>query len=225
MRKKYPKIQTLWKRDEKGKIIENDYSKKEFKLINNWVVQEKIDGQNWRIYVGYDEEEIEGNKIVYEGLIMQGRTKKSEFNSGVIDRLKENIDPNKIKEQIDGKAILYGELVGDKIQKGSWKYTRKEDKEPENEFILFDAHIGRWWLETKDIPQLAKDLGLKHAPIIGTMTEEEIVNYVCDYPKSLIAKEEKKMEGIVAKSEPLLLFRDEKPLVFKLKLSDYERIN
>ena len=45
----YPKINTIWKRDEKGYILEGDYSAEEFKNIKEWDVSEKIDGMNMRV--------------------------------------------------------------------------------------------------------------------------------------------------------------------------------
>jgi len=50
---KYPKINTIWKRDEsnKFKIIEGDFSKQEFANIKNWQITEKIDGTNIRLII------------------------------------------------------------------------------------------------------------------------------------------------------------------------------
>lgn len=43
---KYPKINTLWKRDEKNRFntIEGDLSQEEFGNIKNWHITEKIHG-------------------------------------------------------------------------------------------------------------------------------------------------------------------------------------
>lgn len=48
---KYPKINTLWKREEeanKSRIIIGEYALEECGLIKKWQVQEKIDGTNIR---------------------------------------------------------------------------------------------------------------------------------------------------------------------------------
>ena len=41
---KYPKMQTLWKRNEKGLIQEGEYSLPEFYQIKKWIVYEKLHG-------------------------------------------------------------------------------------------------------------------------------------------------------------------------------------
>jgi hypothetical protein len=54
----YQKINTLWKRDEKNRIIQGDYSLQEFGYLEDvlWLVEEKIDGTNmsYDIYFGSD---------------------------------------------------------------------------------------------------------------------------------------------------------------------------
>ena len=54
----YQKINTLWKRDEKNRIIQGDYSLQEFGYLQDclWLVEEKIDGTNmsYDIYFGSD---------------------------------------------------------------------------------------------------------------------------------------------------------------------------
>lgn len=220
---KYPKINTYWKRDEKGNIL-REVSKKEFEMINNWIVTEKIDGQNWRIYVNYKPSEVRGNKIEYEGLIMQGRTENTQFNEGVIERLKESLNPDKIKDAINGdaKAILYGELVGDKTQKNGWKYVREEQDEPKNDVILFDAYINGWWLKFEDVEKMAEDMDIKSVPILncGEITVEDIEIFLEQEPKSFFG--DRIIEGVVVKSNPPILFRDGKPIMWKLKMRDID---
>ena len=45
----YPKIETLFNRDEKFKVVEGDYRLPEFENIKQWDVTEKIDGTNVRV--------------------------------------------------------------------------------------------------------------------------------------------------------------------------------
>ena len=49
--KTYHKIQTIFKREMKGKLIEEEYSLPEFEYLkdNKWVFTEKIDGTNIRV--------------------------------------------------------------------------------------------------------------------------------------------------------------------------------
>lgn len=223
---KYPKIDTLWKRDKENKyvIMPGEYSKPEFHSIMNWTVTEKLDGQNFRIYIGYDEDEIEGNKVEYKGLFFQGRTKNTNFDEEVVERLKNVLDVKAIKSEFDKKTVLYGELVGDKVQKNGWKYVRKKDESPKNELVLFDAKIGNWWIKPKDVEKIAKEISMRSAPILGIWSRTEIIEHIKSKPKSELAKEDIASEGIVARSHPLMLFRDGKPIMFKLKVKDYEKM-
>lgn len=62
----YPKINSLWKRDDARNLIENDYARAEFGAFKKWHVQEKIDGTNIRVYVQNGVIEVKGrtNKAI-----------------------------------------------------------------------------------------------------------------------------------------------------------------
>lgn len=65
---KYPKIQTLWKRDmaRDGVIIEGMFSRDEFLNIGQWRVLEKLDGMN--LGVIYDNRDPDyGSSISFRG--------------------------------------------------------------------------------------------------------------------------------------------------------------
>lgn len=206
---KYPKIQTLWKRDENKKfiIMEGEYSKEEFKSIDRWEVTEKVDGTNIRVM--WDGENVR----------FGGRTDNAQIPTFLLEYLQDKFRPELLENIISPDTILFGEGYGNRIQKVGKKYKDKCS------FILFDVMIGKWWLERDDVNDIAKQLGIDSVPVIGIMTKEEIVNYVKSRPKSIIAQEELTMEGIVARSNPLMLFRNGKPIIFKLKVSDYDKLN
>jgi hypothetical protein len=81
---KYPKIDTIWKRDENNKfrIIEGDYSKTEFANIKKWNITEKIDGTNTR--------------VVYEGgsVIFGGRTDNAQIPTRLLQYLQTTFTPS-----------------------------------------------------------------------------------------------------------------------------------
>ncbi len=116
----------------------------------------------------------------------------------------------------DADVVLFGEGYGPKIQKGGGLYRKDVG------FILFDAYIGGWWVLRNSIEDISDKIGIHYVPLIGTMEINEAVEYVRSKPNSLIANEPKIMEGIVARSTPLLLFRDGNPLMWKLKVRDYK---
>ena len=117
-------------------------------------------------------------------------------------------------------VVLFGEGFGPGIQKGGGLYSSTP------QFILFDVKIGDWWLEYEKVSEISKQLNTLMVPSLGRKTLYEIVEYVKSKPLSIVAAvvngKEKLMEGIVATSTPLLLFRNGKPLKFKLKVKDFD---
>jgi len=209
---KYPKIQTLWKRDENKKfsIIEGDFSKEEFSSINKWDVTEKIDGTNIRIYFKPIERTIE----------YKGRTDEAQIPKFLLDYLTSTFNTQQLLDVFPtGKEIiLYGEGYGNKIQSVGRKYRQ------DNGFILFDVVVDGWWLERKNVEDIAKKLKIDVVPSLGIRTIKEIVSLVKGKFPSAVSKETLTAEGIVARSHPLMLFRDGSPIMFKLKVKDYEKL-
>ena len=203
----YPKINTIWKRDENNKfrIIEGDYSKIEFTAIKKWNITEKIDGTNIRV--------IYKNGIVSFG----GRTDNAQIPAHLYEYLQRTFTlPIMLEVFGDADVVLFGEGYGPKIQKGGGLYRKDVG------FILFDAYIDGWWVLRNSIEDISDKIGIHYVPLIGTMKINEAVEYVQSKPNSIIANEPKIMEGIVARSTPLLLFRDGNPLMWKLKVRDYK---
>ena len=204
---KYPKIDTLWKRDENNKfrIIEGDYSKIEFANIKKWNVTEKIDGTNIR--------------IIYENgsVLFGGRTDNAQIPTRLLQYLQTTFTSSLLSSVFGDaeKVILFGEGYGARIQKGGGLYRK------DNAFILFDGWVDGWWLLWDSIEDIARKLDIKCVPLIGLMSLEEAVEYVKSKPKSLISEEPKIAEGLVARAFPMMLFRNGNPLVWKLKVKDY----
>lgn len=145
----YQKINTLWKRDEKNRIIQGDYSLPEFGYLADtlWLVEEKIDGTNmsYDIYFGSDGS-INRTEI-------HGKTENAKISVGLLNEmnriLDELIDSGKltdvfkiVKTDAAGnttvswpyKVTIFGEGYGGKIQSGG-RYSKTE------KFIVFDIEI------------------------------------------------------------------------------------
>ena len=231
MSDKYIKINTLWKRnmekgENKGKIIEGEYSKPEFKNIKLWRTSEKIHGTNIR--VKYHIDPISGEGIVSFG----GKTDDAQISVKLFEYLQKTFTLEKMekalmfKDELPQKATLYCEGYGARLQKGGGRY--RDDVS----VILFDALIDGWWIDQDNVTDIAQKLGIDRVPELGIMTEEEIVFLVknqrpCGKPEgnfiSKIAKDKTYVaEGIVARSYPLMLFRDGTPIMFKLKVVDFK---
>ena len=202
---KYPKIDTIWKRDENDKyrIMEGEYSKEEFDNIILWDITEKVDGTNIRIM--YE------NGIVTFG----GRTDDAQIPATLFKYLQQKFTPELMAVAFDCDATLFGEGYGAKIQKGGGLYRDNAS------FVLFDAVVGGWWLLRESIEDIALKLDIQCVELIGTMTTGDAVEYLKGRPDSILAEQPKVMEGIVARSQPLTLFRNGDPIMWKLKVKDY----
>lgn len=213
---KYPKINTIWKRDERNKfnIIEGDFSCPEFDAVKSWHITEKIDGTNIRVIWNMQRE----NSPAF-----LGRTDDAQIPPFLLEKLKGIFTREKLLKQFPDSelVVLYGEGYGNKIQSAGKRYRK------DNSFIIFDANIGGWWLEPEKVKQLATELEIDYVPDYGIMTKEEAIVLVKDgLVKSKIAEDKSLvMEGIVARSHPLMLFRNGEPIMWKIKHKDYRKLN
>lgn len=205
----YPKINTVWKRTKKGKIIVGQFSIPEFEYLtyNKWVYTEKINGRNQR--VNWDA----GSKT----LTFAGKTDKAQTPTFLSKRLEEIFTVDKLNSLFpDTSFTLFGESFGAKIQKGGGNYI------PDGvDFILFDVRIGNWWLKRKDVEDIAGKLGIKTVPIVGEGTLLEGCKLVEKGFKSLIGN--CIAEGLVMRTKIPLLSRDFKPIYAKIKHKDFTK--
>lgn len=226
----YPKIHSLWKRHgwylEEGKkhnpdyqagrqsFIIGDYALPEFGTIKKWLVQEKIDGTNIRIHLSKD-------NFSQECVRFYGRSDEATIHQDLYSYLMREFTVEKLKsvfmkDTITPTVWLFGEGYGARIQKGGGNYRQDMG------FILFDVKIDNWWLAQSSVKDIAEKLNIPYAPIIGIMSEEEIISYVKSKPLSLCSKISQIMEGIIARTEPLLLQRNGDPLIMKLKCKEFK---
>jgi hypothetical protein len=238
----YPKIHSLWKRQgwflEDGKknhpdyqngrqsFIVGDYACPEFAAIKQWLVQEKIDGTNIRVIYNQiprisDHWHDQVKKLGYiPNVEFMGRTDNSDMPRKLLNHLKDTFTTDKMAEVFPdtttASVILFGEGYGPTIQKGGGNYRKDVG------FILFDVKIGEWWLQQSAVKEIAAKLNVPYAPTIGIMTEDEIVAYVKSKPLSLCSITPQVMEGIIARPDPLVLFRDGKPVMMKLKCREFK---
>lgn len=215
--RKYHKIQTVFKRDPLNKfksLLDGDYSLPEFEYLkdNDWVFTEKVDGTNIRIKcAAYSEE-----KKAY-GITFGGKTDNAQIPSMLIERLESRFHSNESREKIaemfaDG-CCLYGEGYGAKIQKGGGNYRSDQD------FVLFDVKVGEYWLQRKDVEDIAYKLGLDIVPIIGKGNIRQMID-ICK--TGFNSKWGNFMaEGIVARPLIELKSRMGYRIITKLKYKDF----
>lgn len=234
------------------KVIEGKYRLPEFEMLDKWEVTEKVDGTNIRvIYETIDE--VVGmagmNTIVQpkgKRVRFAGRKEKSQIPTPLLNFLKETFTVEVLEKAFPRALIgnntvtVFGEGYGAGIN-GGGSYRTGND----HSFRTFDVYVedpdhpmGGWWLESENIKDIASKLGIETVPIFGMWTTEHIVNFIkkgleTDHAFSHVQQEEndnfmklshqKDMEGLIARSKPLLFTRKGERLMFKLKLSDFPR--
>jgi len=210
---KYPKIETCFNRDKKFKVDENSIRLPEINNIKRWLVTEKIDGTSGRVI--YDPNV---GKVFYGG-----RTDRSDKNSyerlGIAKLLEEKFTLEKMREVFPDRVVtIFMEYYGEKINSSG--NLRKGVS-----FRIFDVQVGDLWLEWESVKDIASKFEVKTVPEYGVVSFEEAVE-IAKTCTSIVAQEEIgrddiPAEGIVCRTVPLLLQRNGKRLMFKLKKKDY----
>lgn len=210
----YPKIQSLYKRNEKGQMILGQYSLPEFEYLanNTWWFTEKVDGTNIR--------------IIWRpgmGRTIGGKTDAAQIPTFLLEELIRMFPEDKMQETFkdpDGKPFavcLYGEGYGAKIQKGGGNY-----KPDGVSFVLFDVLVDKWWLKHDAILNIAEKLNIGTVPDVGIGTLHDMVNMV----KTGFGSQWGTFtaEGIVARPTVELHCRNGHRVITKLKHKDFKNI-
>jgi hypothetical protein len=218
----YCKINTLYKRDEKGKIILGDFSRPEFEYLHNlpWIAYEKIDGTNMSYY--WDGHTLEIHGKTENASIPPHLYKKME--SLVTKEMMEKVFPLKYDEagnEIPMLVIIYGEGYGSKIQKGGGRYISNDVN-----FRVFDINIDNWWLELDDVKDICDKLNLEMAVPYGELTIEEAEKMVIKGFNSTISEDETLIaEGLVLRPKVQLFNKRGERIMVKIKYCDYPHDN
>ena len=212
----YPKIETLYNRDEKTfKVKVDELRLPEFELIKRWHITEKVDGTNVRVFWNCETQTV----------TFGGRTDAAQMPVSLMTYLQGTFHPEMFSD-FTANAILYGEGYGPKIQKGGGSYRNDVS------FRLFDVSVGSWWLETDVVERVAERMGIATVPWLGVHKELPRSTQDLDFilggncsGSSVTALQDGgsgcRAEGIVARTSPLLLTRSGQRLMWKLKYKDF----
>ena len=194
----------------------NDFKTDEFALPefeylfnNKWVWSEKLDGTNIRVYLSI----IDG----IASYTVKGRTEKANIPKPLLEWIDTwfNNNYNNILETFsETELVLYGEGVGEKIQKGAL-FGKQH-------FKLFDVLINEFYLEKPDVAEIAKKINLD-VPTFWIGTVQEAINKVKTLPKSGFG--DFVIEGYVG--QPLVRLNNAKGdrIVTKIKVRDFVKGN
>ena len=204
----YHKVQTVWLRDPNTKyktLLRGEWALPEFAYLadSEWVWTEKVDGTNIRVMFDH------GN------ILFGGRTDNAQLPAPLVQRLQDRFFGSElISEMFPCGACLYGEGYGAKIQKGGGNYR------PDQDFVLFDVRVGEWWLQRKDVKEVASKMGLDIVPIIGCGTLHEMIDHTAAAFQSTWGEFD--AEGVVARPATELRTRCGHRIITKIKLKDFE---
>jgi len=229
---KYPKIETIFKRDNNFRItpiLNSSATIKALKLINELIVEEKIDGTNACLLITYNKclgityryfsrnNEIIDQDIMYIKETLKRVIDFSKIEKWYIDNFIQN------KEIEEGSEVrIYGEVFGDKIQKNY--YTPKNVRD----FRVFDIKIGNTWLSPSDRNNICQLIDLQTVPTIMTipylLSYEEFYNALHrDFNKSIVANEfgrDELLEGYIIRPK-ISLYTNKGRVIGKIKRTDF----
>jgi hypothetical protein len=208
----YPKIETLFVRDEKtGKVLTDRWRLPEFEYLAGlkWRWTEKIDGTNIRIGWGACGEPIDG-PLVRIG----GRTDRAQIPATLVARLQQLFTVEKMEAAFPEHGVtLYGEGYGSGIQKGGGYKPDGVD------FILFDIRVGEWWLKREDVEDIAAKLEIGVVPVWAEGALFEAVEAVRAPIPSRIGQAW--AEGFVVRPMVDIRMRNGQRIIGKIKTRDF----
>ena len=246
----YPKIETLYDRDAQTfKVIKGKYRRPEFGMIDEWYCTEKIHGTDIRVMIGPLDVIPTGEPTIDEHLLETqvfhlGRTDRAQVPDHLLQFLEQTYTVDTMLPALEKAkgaegAIFYMEGYGYKIQEGG-NYCGKSVSTRLFDVFIMDMNgpaartlpgenqsAGGWWLEPEQVKGIASKIGVETVPYLGKMSTEEIVEIVKGKPTSIVADTEGgnkayQMEGIVARTIPLLLRRTGERIIWKLKGRDFK---
>lgn len=218
---KYHKINSLYMRNERGKIIEGSFVNETFEELYNsnyrFEYTEKVDGTNIRVIITKAKED--------SGFYIElaGRTDNAVIPDHLLTKLDSifnDVDWNKIFDwERCSEVILYGEGFGHGIQGCGDKYN-KEDVD----FVLFDLMINGTFMNSDWVTNIAVILGVHRAEVLGVASLKEIEEFVKSKPCSKLAKTPNfPMEGVVCRPVGDLKDRLGNRIIIKIKHKDYAK--
>lgn len=214
----YPKIQTLFERNEDFSIDPTRIKRPVYSTIKEWDVTEKVDGTNIRVILDPGFPGAHDIDPTAPSVRFEGRIDRAIVPGDLLQSLAKLFPMDKLAAQFQTPVILYGEGYGAGIQKVGKLYR------PDKSFILFDVLVGgKWWLGTKAVADVALSLGCNVVPYLGRMTLDEIIGLVQRESWSdLAATNLCPREGIVARPIETLFDSRHERVILKLKTSDFK---
>lgn len=212
----YHKIDTIYARDQHGRIVDGTYARPEFAYLADleWVFTEKVDGTNVRL--SYDGSPgFRSNEHAH----IAGRTDSAQMPPHLLNRLIEVMRSAPFEDVFGTDPVdvtLYGEGYGAKIQKGGGKYLPNAC-----DFVLFDVKVGDWWLLREAAEDVALRLGVEIVPVIDRGTLADAVDMTRKGFASVRWPGVDVAEGLVLRPSVELFDRGGRRVITKIKHEDF----
>lgn len=214
MTTEYQKINSIYKRDQRGNFIVGDWACDEFGYLADkpWQWTEKVDGTNIRLHFDQDAT-FRGNEHAY----IQGRTDNAQIPPQLLNVLVSLMQglPWEVTFPDAEAVTLYGEGYGARIQKGGGNYL------PDRcDFVLFDVKVGPWWLRRDAVEDVAEKMGLNVVPVVAVCDVMDAITMVKDGFQSKwpgVAMP----EGLVGRPAVDLFDRKGERIITKVKHRDF----
>lgn len=204
----YQKILNVFKRDPVTHKLGHEYTHEAFCLLRDvpWLWTEKIDGMNVRV-------------LLHPGLPpeFRGRTDRAHLPARLVKCLSELFPESVRSPDPLYQTVLYGEGFGVGIQGSAGSAYVPE----ENDFLVFDARIGDYWLPRLDVVQLGITMNVSPVPAIATGTLEEAARYVAKGFMSVVSTAPLLAEGLVLRPSVNLYLEHGQRMICKMKTRDY----
>lgn len=219
--KEYHKIDSVYKRDERGKFLLGEFSRPEFEYLKDlpWLWTEKIDGTNIRVMWKPDAAFPDEPYISFGG-----KTENAQIPTKLYSHLATTFAPlmNQLIDTFgETEVCLYGEGYGAGIQKGGGNYS------PDQKFILFDVKIGDWWLTRENVEDIGRKLNIPVVQLGPRYTLSEMIEYVEQTARLLEGAPfsnigTAKIEGWVGTPAIPLFARNGDRIITKVKYRDFK---
>lgn len=179
-----------------------------------WVAHEKLHGANFSIWINKDEIRYASRQQWVDETFYNCKT--------VLD----NLLPNVIKIQNSIKAwgtsgevwTIYGELFGDKIQKGVLYPQGKH-------FKAFDIMIDGKYIDYEKFQHICSQYDLPTVPFIQAGTLESLLELPVEFLTRLNPIVDNVAEGLVIKPNQVLFFPNGNRIIFKRKAARFVEKN
>jgi len=210
----YHKIQSVYKRDDRGRFLVGQWATPWMEPLKDieWQFTEKVDGTNIRVHFTRDPQPT---------VRFGGRTDKAQISTKLLAVLQELFLVDRMADAFPDcdDVLLFGEGYGAGIQRGGI-YRDSPN------FILFDVMVGPWLLEWSNVVDVAQKLDIPLVPIVGHGSLDDAINLASVGFKSKVSDKPTLdlpvAEGLVCRPTADLFDRKGERVIVKVKHKDFK---